>query len=181
MNLDPAPGKARGIDGWYNAWNMHCRALVISFCLTASRSSESKGGLGEVILFVVMALQFVLENLTAVPGPATVVPNGSVSRLQRNVSQQWLAKRRSWWWGALFTPCHSTKQLKTVMWGVQEQRFPALSNRDHMFPSIIYIFWWGRKRQVSWDYNATSSGIVSPRILLGSKGSHNTSDSFGSA
>lgn len=41
-----------------------------------------------MILFVVMALQFVLENLTAVPGSATVVPNGSVSRLQHNVSQQ---------------------------------------------------------------------------------------------
>lgn len=62
--------------------------LVISFCLTASRSSESEGGLGEVILFVVMALPFVSENLAAVPGSGTVVPNGSVSRLWHNLSQQ---------------------------------------------------------------------------------------------
>lgn len=160
---------------------MLCRALAVSFCLTTSRSSESKGGLGEVKLSVVKAFQFISENLSAAPGSVTVVPDGSVSRLQHNVSQQWLAKQRPWWWGVLFTPCHSTEQLKPGMWGLQEQRFPALSNRDHMFPSIIYIFWRGRKHHVGWDYNATSSGIVSLLILLGSKGSHSTSDSLGSA
>lgn len=74
--------------------------------------------------------------------------------------------------GECFSPRHSAEQLKPSMWGLQEQRFPGLSNRDHMFPSIIYIFWRGRKHQVGWDYNATSSGIVSLLILLGSKGSH---------
>lgn len=68
---------------------MLCRALVVSFCLTTSRSSESKGGgLGEVKLSVVKAFQFLSEYLTAAPGSATVVPNGSVSRLQHSVSQQ---------------------------------------------------------------------------------------------
>lgn len=60
----------------------------MSFCLTAGRSPESKGGLGEVKLSVVKAFQFVSENLTAAPGSATVVPNGSDSRLQHSVSQQ---------------------------------------------------------------------------------------------
>lgn len=39
-------------------------------------------------LSVVKAFQFVSENLAAALGSATVVPNGSVGRLQHSVSQQ---------------------------------------------------------------------------------------------
>jgi len=55
---------------------MHCR--VRSFCLTTRGSLESKGELGEVMLFVAMALQFVSGNLAAVPGFTTVLsPTGA--------------------------------------------------------------------------------------------------------
>lgn len=67
---------------------MRCIDLVISFCLTASTSSESRGGLGEVILSVVMALEFVSENLAAIPDAATVLSNGTVSQLMQNAAQQ---------------------------------------------------------------------------------------------
>lgn len=67
---------------------MHCIDLVISFCLTASTSSESREGLEEVILFVVTALELVSENLAAIPDAAMVLSNGTVSQLIQNASQQ---------------------------------------------------------------------------------------------